>query len=740
MRGSGLLLAALLYAVCAPLISLAQNVPALTFKPEEIGINAQELTYDRKTDTVVARGKVVIRRGDMVLHADEVRVNRATKQADAQGNVMITNPEGTASANVAHIDLDDETGFLEHATIQSRGLRYSLWGDRIEKGLGQSYHIENGRFTTCRCPDGGAPSWSISGRELDVDLDGYGKLRGGVFHVLDVPILYIPRAFFPVRRRRQSGFLMPRFSVSNRRGFQTLLPFYWAISKSQDATLTVDGETSVRAGFVGEYRYAWNREAHGVITGSYFNESFRGTVPSKPFEQDVPENRWSVTAKHRQQLGQHSEVYTNLFLVGDDLFVRDINTFAFEHTDSVLIRTLPFTNSRAGAVHVGKRFAVKGEGTFSQNLAGAESQTLQRAPEVTIWGQRRLAGPLLGQLQITGVDFQRGRSVDGFRVDLQPTVVLPLPLGRFGFGTVHGSVRETAYYLTERTLEATGRRLPRNRTRETFQLGAEVGTILNRVYPVSLFGLEKVKHTIEPAISYQYVPAVSQGDLPLFDGTDRVNRRNLVTYGLVSRLVGKFAGGARPTGTVRELARFSLNQSFDVSRKILPLQTGRAADHFSDIDFGGVVNPSRAFSLRFLTNYDAGTNNISAARVGLFVEDPREPPGSTARRLRIRSSASVSYRFLTQNLLQELDDNVVLRLTDWAGFRFASRFDVVANRLLDAFFGLKLVSSVCDCWSLDLGVVDRINPQEVQVRVQLTLVGLGSVGSTRGQSRYRVVP
>jgi lipopolysaccharide assembly outer membrane protein LptD (OstA) len=246
-------------------------------------------------------------------------------------------------------------------------------------------------------------------------------------------------------------------------------------------------------------------------------------------------------------------------------------------------------------------------------------------------------------------------------------------------------------------------------------------------------------------LDYLYVPAVSQADLPLFDGIDRVNHRNLVTYGFMSRFIGKFAspalGDAQESSDamhsqIRELGRFSVTQSFDISREIGALSPGRSADHFSDIDFDGRLNPSRSLSLRFRTDYDTGNNDISAAQFSIFVQDPRQPPPEVGQRAEMRTSAGISYRFLTQNLLQELDDNIVLRLTDWAGFRYSSRYDVVANRFLDNYVGLRLMST-CDCWTLDIAVVDRTNPQEVEVRVQLTLLGLGS---NRSQERSAATP
>ncbi|MFI5397887.1 MAG: LPS-assembly protein LptD [Candidatus Binatia bacterium] len=730
-----LLAAALaLYALLAH-AGHAQRMESPYVQEQEITIVAEELSYEQKTNSIIARGNVVITRGETELQADEVRFNRATNEADAQGNVRLTNSEGTVVADTVHMNLDEETGSLKDAEIRSLRSRYSLGGARVEKGLGQTYHIENGQFTTCHCAKG-APSWSISGRELDVTLEGYGTLAGGTFKVLDVPILYIPRAIFPVQQERQSGLLDPRFGFSNTRGFQTFLPVYWAINKSQDATVALDFETSARAGLVGEYRYTLSRETRGFLDGSYFNESFRGGTPVKPFETTIPENRWSVTAEHDQPLLGTSRLYGDLFLVSDDLFLREINTYAFEHSQDVAIRTLPFTQSHLAAVQLWDRVALKGEGTYYQDLTGFQSPTLQRAPEVDLWGQTLLGQHVLGQLTATAVDFQRARGVDGARLDIEPAAVLPLPLGRFAFGSVRAALRETAYHLTEDRLADTAQTLPQNQSRELFQLGAEMGASLSRIYPVTSFGLEKLKHTIEPTVEYLYTPAVSQANLPLFDGVDRINQRNLLTYGVVSRFIGKFSGSPSSAGDetsseaahaqIRELGRFSLTQSVDISRKINPLQPDRAADHFSDIDFDGRLNPSRTLSVRFHTNYDAGNTNLSAAHVGLFIEDPRGAPSITeAPRLDTRTSAGISYRFLTQNLLQELDDNIVLRLTDSVGLLYSSRYDVVANRFLDNFFGLRLIST-CDCWAFDFGVTDRTNPQELAVQAQVTLVGLGS--------------
>jgi LPS-assembly protein len=705
----------------------------------EINVDAAEISYDRKADQVVARGNVVIRRGETELRADEVRIDRPSNQAEALGNVQLITPDGVIDADRAYIDLDSETGALRNAYVHSQEHRYSLFGTHIGKGIGQTYHIEDGRFTTCDCGDR-APDWSISGEELDVTLRGYAKLRGGTFNVLDVPVLYVPVAWFPANLERQSGFLSPRFGASNRRGFQTVLPFYWAINKSHDLTIAGDVETSARAGVIGEYRYALSPQTDGIIGASYFNESL-GESGGVDLDSSIPENRWSVAAQHRQGGIADSFGYVDGLIVSDDAFLRQINTFAFDYEADVKLRTLPYTESTVGIVRMWDPALLKMEAKYYQDLDAQgelNSQTLQRAPQLSLLAQRSVGDYIIGEFESSFDNYQRSAGAAGMRLDLRPGFSLPLPLGRYAFGSVRTAFRETAYYLTETELSRSDpTMLDRDQTRETVEVTARVGSAVTRVYDVQRWGLDRVQHTIEPAFEYLYLPSVSQDDAPFFDYADRLNRRNLVTYGVASRFLGKFSSTAADEtegpDDVRELGRVWLAQSYDISGRIARVddtEQETTADHFSDIDLGGRVSPTRDFSLRFRTQYDAKNTEISAANVGFFVVDPRDYLGpQNFHELANRTSLGMSYRFLTANRLQEINSSVVIRLTDWLGFIYASRVDLNESEFLDNHFGLRFVST-CDCWAFEVAVTDRTNPNEIEARAQLTLLGLGSFGGS----------
>lgn len=766
---------ALLLAPAGP--SVGQILETDAGREEEVTVDAESISYDNRSATVAAEGNVEIRYGDAVLQAETVQLDQSTKQAMAAGGVRLTSPEVEIDADSVLLDLDDETGILENADIYSSEQRYSLSGKRIEKGIGQQYRIENGRFTTCNCAEG-APSWSIAGDVLDVEVDGYATLKGGTFNVMDVPILYLPRAAFPVHRDRQSGLLFPRVGFSNRRGFQIVQPVYWAINKSHDATFGLDVETNRRIGILGEYRYAFRRDIGGTIDATYFNEALRGSANESSTglqnEPNVPENRWSLQTEHSQAVGS-ADGYVDLQLVGDDLFLREINTFTIDHARDVKLRTLPFTTSRAGFVQSWSRVALQGEGIFYQDLIGEDDFTLQRAPELRVQGQKQLGFRTLGELTGSVTNFQREDGITGIRGDLRPQAALQLPLGRSFSGTLRAAFRETAYQLTEDEMEggflgddptAPEIDLPSTSSRETFEVRADLGTAVSRLFRLDRYGFDKLKHTIEPRLEYLYVPNVAQDELPVFDGIDRISHRSLLTYGFVSRLLGRTTSGSKPNegGEVHELGRVTLAQSYDFERRI-PDDTGSSNDRFSDIDFDLRVAPSRYTWVRVFSTFDTSAVAFTSATVAMRLLEPPPADEEGSHRLRVRRSFRIAYRFLVDNErnlqaetapsgssvvapddvflpnvadstpdsrafrdIQQLESSIVLPVTSRMGFMYAMRYDLREGRFFENHFGVRLVSA-CDCWSLDIGFTDKSNPNEVELLAQLHLVGLGAFGT-----------
>lgn len=718
---------------------------------ETIAVDAESLSYDQKTDTVTASGKVLIRRGETELEADRVELQRSTGQANAQGNVIFRSSEGVLQADEMRLNLENETGEILDGEIQLRRNRYSLLGARIEKGQGQRYHIEKGQFTTCDCEDR-APDWSFSGEDVDIDVDGFAVITGGTFNILDVPVLYLPRAFVPVGRERQSGFLLPQFGFSNRRGFQTVVPGYLAIDRSQDATLAFDLETSARLGALGQYRYAASTQTGGTLNLSYFNEFLarqgrRDEINPEIENRSIPENRWSVIGHHRQGSPWENVFgYGEAFVVSDDSFLRDMNLLTVDRPAGEFNRTRRFTDSQAGAIASFDRSVLRVDGDYYQAFTQPQNLTLQRVPALELLDERWLGDFARLTVRSSATSWLRTNGIDGLRFDLWPRLTVPIRTGLPLRASVFVGGRETAYSLFETNMrgglnvDSTATwilDLPGQSSREMFEVGGELGTEVTRIYPVETGNLLRLKHTVEPLLKYWYVPSVNQDSLPIFDDVDRMERRNLLTYGLVTRVFGRFAEdevppeeardplGYRSSGGVRELLSLSLLQSYDAQRIIAPVGEppgGPRGDHFSDVDLYLRATPFDALSFSGYSSFDFSASDLSAAAVSMRLMDPRVP--SVGERLDTGSSMTVSYRFITRNLLQQVDGAMRLQVTDFLGVLAGMRFDVINDKFLESLVGFRLLST-CDCWGLDITFVDKSNPNELEVRAQVTLVGLG---------------
>jgi hypothetical protein len=309
-----------------------------------------------------------------------------------------------------------------------------------------------------------------------------------------------------------------------------------------------------------------------------------------------------------------------------------------------------------------------------------------------------------------------------------------------------------------------------NASRELFYLAGEAGTSVARVYPLHRFGIARLKHTIEPTVDYLYVPqtAQRQAALPLFDDVDRINHRSVVTYGVTSRLLARneqrlavdaaaqhppdapeSSGGAARRRSdplagapgqppIRELARFSLFQSYDFVHKggefidEVDPETGEVlrgrGQRASDLALYLRLTPSGYFTFEGRTDFDVGDARAKGAGVGLAVVDPRTPSDDfSLAALRGRSRFSIGYRFVAGNALEEVNGGVLFRVSKRLYAAYESRYDNLSKRFLENRYGLRIISG-CECWVFDVGITDRINPDEVEVRVLLTLVGLGQVG------------
>lgn len=798
MRAARALALLLLAGALVPAAATRAQVPGGLFAVDEdqpLTVDADSLTYDRERDTIRARGDVIVTIGGSVLAADAIDIDRATGQAEASGSVVLEDPQGRVRAESASFLLEDETGYLEEGSLYLPQNRFQITGSRLEKGIGQSYRIWDGTFTTCQCEDG-APDWSITGEEIDIELGGWGRLREGTFKIKDRTILYLPYGIFPILRDRQSGFLFPRVGYESSRGFQYVQPFYWAIDKSSDATISLDVETSARLGLLAEYRYLLSADAGGNIGLSYFNEKIRGTTADEVVEPqmlanpEVPENRGSIIGYHQQPGPGGSRIYLQPFLVSDNLFLRDMNVLTDLPYQIINLTTLRYTRSRAGIVKVWDWGLGKAEADWKQDLIQKQSRVPQALPRLTFEARDSfLQSRVRLRLRSEAVEYYRAPLASGPRFDFAPEAALSHRIGPYAYGETRVTLRETVYYLFDNEIPAEPfnlndvnapvdtRIVPHYQHREILQVASNLRSEVSRVFEVKDWGpITKLKHSIEPFLLYNYVPVVDQEDLPFYDAIDRIRARNAFTYGITTRLLAKVRrGGGRtlltedvPTaetlgnelvgdqpygppaapsigGTsaaaladerIQELARATLSQSYEISNPVVPGQ------HFSGVQLALRVTPVPYFGAQGRVIYAVEDPRLSFATVGANLFDPRPiagPDDLFLPQLRPVNSLSLFYQFTRGGAVENLNVATTYRVTNNVALSYLGRFDALDNSFLENWAGFRLISS-CDCWVIDFAFVDRVNPDTTGVRVQVSLVGLGSFGQQPFDQGFAALP
>lgn len=730
---------------------------------EEISVAADHLSVGDGGTRVEAKGHVEVRRGETTLRAEEVGVNRRTQDVEARGNVSVEDAQGTLRADSVRLNLREETGQIQNGDLFYSRSHLSLSGKRFEKFPGQAYRIDDGLFTTCICASG-PPTWKIGAQTVDLTAEGTGVIRGGTFYLFDFPVLYFPYAFFPVRTERHSGFLFPRLGFSSKEGFKFEQPFFWAVSKSTDATFGIDVETRARIGLLGELRTVLSRDAEGQLNAAYFNEGLRkgeqkAVVDRTIANQEIPKDRWNIVTSHRHASPLGWKTYSDIFAVSDDLFLReidlrDIHTFDFGPTvrDRDL-RTSRFGGSRFGFLRDWGDVRLQGEWAFYQDFIQEDEPTLHRTPQVLARGRHILGdSPVELRWRAEGVNYLRKEGADGLRFDLRPELFWPIRVAPALLGSFAFALRETAYHLYQ-----SGGPFDRNRSRELFEVRTKLGTSFGRIFVLDGSNLSKLRHLVEPEISYLFIPRVKDRDIPIFDGTDRINRRNLLTFSLTNRLWGKFAEtpdkvptdpdvelvGPAVGGDVRELGTLRLALSYDVDRE------RKGGDTLSDLDVNLRVNPWDYLSLGFDTGLNPGPWQVTQAAVVMALRDPRPVTRRVLDRDFMRPNhLDVSYRFIRRDFLAELAENANLttlsderlirrnvlgelgvralfHLTDHVLLTYDSSYNARDGRSTSNQGGIKLLSR-CECWTVSFSVNQSTNPDRTSFKFDFNLLGLSS--------------
>ena len=334
---------------------------------------------------LVATGNVEVTRGAGRLLADRVEINRESGDAVAVGRAIFYDGDDRLTGQRIEYNIKTGTGVIYQAEVHAAPY-YRLTGERLERVGDSVYQVRHGVFTTC---EDEPPSWSFHLGDGTADLEDFVYGWHVSFWVKSIPVIpYFPFFAGAIRKERQSGFLPPQFGTSTKKGFFAEIPFFWAISDSQDATGTFDAYE--KRGFGGqlEYRYVISQDQRGKLYGFFVDEVFKDG-----------ELRGFGSIKHDWQIAPGLSLRGDLNAVSDDLVLRDyetsLQTRSAQRAESNLFLTKTWTNWN----FVSRLY-------WYQDLTTVRPIELQRVPELTLSGVRAEPAGAAGRSLSGGHEFR----------------------------------------------------------------------------------------------------------------------------------------------------------------------------------------------------------------------------------------------------------------------------------------------------------------------------------------------
>ena len=648
---------------------------------------------EQQVDLRVATGNVEVLRGTARLTADRVDLNRETGEAVAQGRVVFYDGEDRLAAERMEYNFRTGTGVVHNAETHTAPY-YRLSGERLER-IGESvYRVRRGAFTTC---EDDPPAWTFRFGSATADLNEFVYGSNASFWVRNIPLIpWFPFFAAAIRRERQTGFLFPKFGTSSFKGASAEFPFFWAINDSQDLMFApfVFEQRGIGANL--EYRYLLSADHTGSLSTFYLREVARHD-----------DDRAWVSVRHDWAIAPRLSLKVDARAVTDDELFREYGDPLHQRSQQRVESNVFLTRSWTSWNLVGNAF-------WYQDLTTRRPTELNRLPDVSLIGVRQPVPGLPGalwEMSANATRFVRDVGSDGPRVDLNPRLSRPISPGGFFTLTPFVGGRLTAY-----DQRVTGAHISRDgtvteetdqdlRLRRLVEVGADLETVLSRVYRPGVWGFDAMLHTIEPRVNYVWADGRNMDRLPSWTDTDRVADSNRIEYSMTTRVRAKMEGTPKTEPLRLEVLRLLIGHSIDMKNG------GRGGDAVGDL----IVQPRPDLTFRGTVRHDTHGAGVQVASVDTGVTiDP--------------VSTSIGWRYFKPEDLSFMQGTLNANVTRNLIARLSTNWDLRENRFLENRYAVDLKFQ---CFAITVEYVDRSSrlggrSGEDEVRFAVNLLGLSS--------------
>ena len=186
-----------------------------------------------KKERLDAIGNVIITYQNGAIYGDKAIISFQDGEAIVTGNVRYVTPDMTLYGRQLQYNFKTKTFSIKNGRILANN--YVVIGKEITRVSKDVLIGIDTEYTTCKdCPE----SWSIVGQKIHITLGQYVRIWKAYIKVKGVASIYIPYIIFPIKKKRETGLLFPKFGFKVNEGTQLQWPWFWAITDHTDMTLT----------------------------------------------------------------------------------------------------------------------------------------------------------------------------------------------------------------------------------------------------------------------------------------------------------------------------------------------------------------------------------------------------------------------------------------------------------------------------------------------------------------------
>lgn len=429
-------------------------------------------------------------------------------------------------ANKLRYNFKTRKGTIDMGSTELEGGYYL--GEKIKKVDDDVFFIKNGRYTTCDKAD---PDYYFGSPKLKI-MQGDKVVAEPVYLFIDdVPIFALPFGIFPNHSGRSSGIIPPAYGEDPTYGrYLSHLGYFWAVNDYYDIALQGNYYTKGRIDLSTRFRYVLRYK----LSGSVDIGGSRIRLGEQTDNDKVFSDEWRIGVYHNQTINPTTTLNANVNFLSsknyyntstnnlDDLLRQNalsnvtLSKFWEGTPNSLSINYSRDQNLSTGEIKQtipsvlfsrSQTFPFRGKNTSLLDLKWYESVSYSYNSQFLYRDEKVLVNP-----SVNDGNFNRNT-----RGGLRQTVTTsaPIKLSEFNFSP-YFNYNEIWYNKSvEKVFNPADSTVITNnvngfKTFRYFNTGVSLTTRLIGLFNTRIFGIRGFRHTVTPAITYNYQPDFSK--------------------------------------------------------------------------------------------------------------------------------------------------------------------------------------------------------------------------------------